>query len=419
MKRLTFIIVPMVFFLAGCGTLPDGVGSSEDFEKPSIKDAFCGINIDYQYCKCAFHGQFCKEINMSRKEANAYVQEQYEQWLTGKRSEFSTNCTTNNGYMDKDTCRFCEQGFTATKDACVPGEPQQVADEETSYDEGVVLPEGPYNEDCTLQQEQFDQDWKKYSDIDNAIAPEDRSYEAKQALVATNSMIAKLVESFEVQRDIDIEDQMQADLNEYRQALVQNQKANLLRVFWRMSWVTYSTIKSGVSAGKSFSNLLTSAGSGVQSLASGLKTVQATVPSNSSLAIDKSTLLGKAEVIGAKTALTAVESLGDPGKVAQQFMKSSFDVTVPSATLSEAEINILKQQQIDKGVVDAVLAKSKAENATRQARLTTLESEIKVLETQISEWEAKEKDRVATSLVESCQKLMNREVAPEDDAAQE
>ena len=395
----------LLLTLTGCGQLPDGVERTEDFNKPDIKDEFCGIQIGYQYCKCAFHNQFCDEIGMTKKEADKYVKEEYEKWLSTSRQDFTANCKAANGFMTDDVCNYCDAGYVADETSCVI---ESLSDENSfQKEEGLTgeLPDGLYNEDCTINQEQFDTDWKKYSDIDNAIEPKDRSYEAQQALVSYETMIAKLTESFEVQRDIEIEEEMQANLNEYRQALVQNQKANLLKVFWRMSWVTYSTIKSGVTAGKSYSNLMTSASNAVQAIASGLKSFQAVIPANSDLAIDKSQLTGKVTSVGAKTAMEAVESLGDPTKVAIRFVKSSADVTLPSANLTDAEINILRQQQIDKGVIDQVLANSKAANAERQAKLATLEGEIKTLEAKISEWEAKEKERVAAVLEDSCKKL--------------
>jgi hypothetical protein len=403
MKKFIILSIFVLLFLVGCISKPQGVAKDEDFKKPDIKDDFCGIYINFQYCKCAFHGDFCKEIGMSKKEAKKYVQNEYDKWLETKRLEFNTNCQNANGYFIDDTCNYCEEGYIAQKDLCI------ISNEaDLDKKDNVKLPEGPYNKDCSLKQDEFDRDWKKFSDIDEAIAPEERSYEAKEALTAYETMIGKLTESFEISRDIEIEEETQAVLNEYRQALVMNQKTNLLKAFWRLSWVTYSTIKSGVSTGKSFSNIITSSGSAAQNIASGLKTFQAVIPSNSDLAIDKSKISGKAMIIGAKTALEGVESLGDPGKVAARFMKSSFDAAMPSANITEAEFNIIKQQQIDKGLVDQVLAESRAENAARQAKLNTIEQEIKVLELKISEWENKEKGRVANSLIDSCKTLINQ-----------
>jgi len=412
MKRLAFLGLVSFFLFTACG-LPSGVSSSLDFKKADIKDEFCGIHINYQYCKCAFHGDYCDEIGMTRKEADKYVEEEYDKWLSGDRDKFNSECTDANGYLEGDTCYYCEDDLIAKDGWCQQPTAEDLAAEDA---EEVQLPDGPYNDDCTLKQDEFDADWKKYSDIDNAIAKSDRSYEAQQALTAYETMIGKLVEVFEIQRDIEIEEQMQVDLTEYRQALVQNQKTNLLKAFWRMSWVTYSTVKSGVSAGSSYSKLMTSAGSAVQSIASGLKTFQATIPSSSDLAIDKSTLLGKTESVGAKTVLEAVESLGDPTKVAIRFVKSATDVSLPSANLTDAEIKILQQQQIDKGIVDQVLAASNAANDARLAKVSALEAEIKQAEADIADWEAKEKQRVADVLVESCKKLTTPEESTEQPA---
>jgi hypothetical protein len=410
MKKLIIFSLFLIFLLSGCVSRA-GVARTENFRELDIKDEFCGIHINFQYCKCAFHGKYCKEIGMSKKEAQKYLDEEYEKWLTADRQTFADHCEKNNGYMENGACNYCDSGFTASNDECLEGE-EAVGVKDDEESEEIKLPEGPYNEDCSLKKDEFDRDWKKYSDIDQAVAPEARSFEAKEALTAYETMIGKLTESFELSRDMEIEEESQAVLNEYRQALVMNQKENLLKAFWRLSWVTYSTIKSGTTAGKSFGSLMTSSGNAVQSIASGLKTFQAVIPANSDLAIDKSKLTGQAMIVGSKTALEAFESLGDPSKVAARFMKSSFDVSMPSANITEEEINILKQQQIDKGVVDRALAASQAENAARQAKLTALEQEIKILEGKISEWEGKEKERVASVLVGSCQKQINKIPAP-------
>ncbi len=401
MQRLLIVACGAAFLLAGC--TPVGENHTSSFSQPKIKDEFCGVQINYQYCKCAFHGQFCKDIGMSRSEADAYVKQQYEKWLDeGLRKQFIADCEDGNGYYNDNKCHYCDENYTAVAEekACKPSDevPKLLKD----------LPEGLFNSDCTLVQETYDNDWKKYSDIDNAIAVTDRSYEAQQATAAYDSMIAKMVEQYETQRDFQIEEQLQTDLLEYKQALVKNIQANLLKAFWRLSYVTYSTIKSGTSAGKSYSNLIAGSGSAVQSLASAGKTFQATIPNSSDLAFDKSTYLGKAESAGAKTALEAVESLGEPSKVAQRLAKSAFDAVMPSASLTKEEIDILKQQQISKGLVDQVLAQSKAENATRQARITQLETEIAEQEAKIAEWEGKEKERVAGLIIEDCQRQMKK-----------
>ena len=53
----------------------------------NIKDNFCGIHINYQYCKCAFHNEYCDNIGMSKSEAKTYVYSQYEDWLETQSEE--------------------------------------------------------------------------------------------------------------------------------------------------------------------------------------------------------------------------------------------------------------------------------------------------------------------------------------------
>lgn len=65
---LGLLLLVLVVFLMGCsGT--------------SIKDDFCGVHINYQYCKCAFHNQYCENVGMTKSEAHTYVYAQYEIWL--------------------------------------------------------------------------------------------------------------------------------------------------------------------------------------------------------------------------------------------------------------------------------------------------------------------------------------------------
>jgi hypothetical protein len=59
------LLLILVLVLAGCS------GSN-------IKDDFCGVHINYQYCKCAFHNEYCDSIGMSKSEAKTYVYSQYE-----------------------------------------------------------------------------------------------------------------------------------------------------------------------------------------------------------------------------------------------------------------------------------------------------------------------------------------------------
>lgn len=406
MRKIVAILAVTTFLLSGCGK--SGVDRTTSFSNPSIKDEFCGVHINYQYCKCAFHNQFCKEVGMSKKEANEYVQKEYDAWLVTQRETFQQDCIKGNAVYTDGKCEYCSDGFVAQNGECVAAaEADQPTPETKTEEESDVVADIDatlFADDCTLKTETYDADWKKYSDIDNAIPYEDRSYEAKQALVVYDNMINKMVEGFALERDMEIEDQMKQELVTYRDALVKNLKTNLLKSFWRLSWVTYTTIKSGASLGDSYSNILTT-GASVETLGAGLKVMQGTVPSNSSLAIDTSSLSGQAKSVGANVALEAIDSLGDPVKIATELINSSGNAALPSADLTPEEIEILKEQHIKKGVIDSAISGITARNAERAAKIALLEAEIATMEGEIRSWESKEKERVAFGLEDSCKKL--------------
>lgn len=396
-KILLFGLILLIPLLSGCTT--------EKFEYPDIKDDFCGVHINYQYCKCAFHNDYCEQIGMDRRSANVYVKDEYNKWVADLLDTWLLECEVAGGIPGDDDCTYCDEGFVVKDGECAP------ADEEESEDDkgekSGFVPDRPLREDCTVDPAEFESTWKKYSDIDEVIQFNDRSYEAKQALTVYEEMIEKMVEAFELERDIEIENQMQAELEAYRSALVLNLKTNLLKAFWRLSWVTYTTIKSGTGLGDSYSQVLTS-GAGVETIGAGLKVVQGVIPSTSSLAINTSTAGGKAKSVGANVALEAVDSLGDPTKIATELFKSASGAALPSADISQEEINILKEQQLNKGVIDKALEDSRAANRAREARLVELEQEILGLQQQINDWEAKEKERVKSSLESSCLELKKR-----------
>lgn len=61
------ISVLSLLLLSGCGN-------------SDIKNNYCGVHINYQYCKCAFHGEYCGNVGMSSGEAKDYVFDKYDNW---------------------------------------------------------------------------------------------------------------------------------------------------------------------------------------------------------------------------------------------------------------------------------------------------------------------------------------------------
>ena len=393
MKKILFF-VSLALLLTACTA--KGYGEVVKFERPDIKNDFCGVVINFQYCKCAFHNEYCDAVGLSKSAANNYVNREFDQWVAGKLASFGQDCVNQGGIFETDRCQYCGESYVVQADSCV--EPA------TASANSEFIPDGPLTQDCQIKPEEFDAGWRKYSDIDEVIPFEERSYEAKQTLTTYETMIDKMVEAFSLERDIEIEKEMQTELREYKAALVQNIKTNLLKAFWRLSWVTYTTVQSGKGLGESYSQLLTT-GASAETVGAGLKVIQGIIPNDSALAIDTSSVSGKVKSVGVSVALEAVDSLGDPVKVATELFKSASTAPLPSADITPEEIEILRNQHLTNGAIDEVLAESQAANEGRQAKLAQWETEIADLQIQVDRWEAKEKERVRLNLETSCQEL--------------
>ena len=409
-RRKKLFILPLVLTLtlSGCSLGTRGVASVDKFTYPDIKKDFCGVKIDFRYCKCAFHKEYCDEIKLSKSAANSEVNRQYDEWVNKQLASFGALCSEKGGIFNKGkgTCTYCKEGYKAKDGSC-----QEVKDGESSQQDGqqtAAIDEGLFDAECKARPDVFDNDWKKYSDIDSRLTYDERSYEAKQVLDLDEQMVSLMVEGFALERDQEVDKLTREELGRYREALTKNIKTNLLKSFWRLAWITYSTIDSGKGLGESYSELLSGVDTAVEGVGKGLKVIQGVVPNDSVLAIDTSTFSGKVKSVGVNAALEAAASLGDPVSTATEFFNSSANVNFPSADITEEEVAILRDQHLKKGAIDTALKESLAHDATRQSRMAEIEKKIEELKGQISAWEGKEKDRVRSALEESCRNLKKK-----------
>lgn len=392
---MVFLFLFLLILLTGC------VGKMVRFEKPDIKDDFCGLVMNYKYCKCAFHNEFCDELGISSGTANSYVRSEYNKWVGHLLRKFEGECKAGGGiFHPKDECEYCEPPFVKQGDGCINPEEKKEDEEKDKSEETGFKPDGPFDKDCNPLPE-FDTEWKKYSDIDSKEPIQSRSWET-QGVVRTHEQILQLkVENFKLERDMEIDRLIRLEARAYKDALVRNIKQNLIKATIRLTYTTYTTINAGSSAGKSFKTFLT----GTETLARAgglLSTVKTVIPKGSKLEIDTSTVVGKVANIGIETAYQALESLGDPKDIAIKFMTETKKASVPGADLSPEEINILRDQHITKQFVDFAIAESYKDNAKRRAQVMANENKIKQLEAEAAAWEGQEKTRVKNMLREAC-----------------
>jgi len=393
---LSLCIGAFLFTLSGCTR-----SKTTRFKKPSIKDDFCGIIMNFQYCKCAFHNEYCDVVGLSSAGANSYIRAEYSRWLDYRMNKFKDDCRQQGGiYHENGKCEYCNEPYYRKGNKCIAAEEDEDEDEQ---EEGEFKPDGPFNNDCSINEDQFSQDWMKYSDFDNRIPFESRSWEAQSGLKLQDQIISLKVENFKLQRDMEIDRQLRLEVREFRNALAKNLKANLVKATLRLSYITYTTIKNGWGAGKSYESILTGT-ENIKRLGAAISTVRGLVPSDSSLAIDTNSVTGKAASGGLSVAIEALENLGDPKSIVNKVMTETSAAILPSADITPEEVAILKDQYIVKNIVEHSLAESYKENAKRRKKLLDNQNKIKELEASFAAWEAKEKQRVKQMLEDSCLK---------------
>jgi len=283
------------------------------------------------------------------------------------------------------------------------------------------------NKDCTIEDEVFDRDWKKYSDLENtpltfkehpltARSPETQQYYATQSEIVDAEL-----QIFFLKRDMEIDRLMRLELKEYKEALVEGHRKNLLKSFCRLSFLTVHTAYEAREVGKSlfgkpaspggaYGNLFT-APSLVSAVGSALKiinTYKAMAPAESSALANNSQ--GITKVLDDATlniALETVESLGDPKKIAVEVVTQILKAApIPTSAnewkLTEDDFNILRAEHLKNKELDKTIAESYRVNLERNNKVKELEIRIKGLKIELAEREAKEKSRVRDLLIDNC-----------------
>ena len=372
------------------------------FKDPDIKNDFCGVHINFQFCKCAFHNQYCNAIDMDKDSANAKVQAEFATFVAGRRDAFVSSCELQGGFVDSENrCNICSAPAVVDGDKCVIEEAQEAEESEETEEAEVTIEKI----DC----DEIAENWEKYSDIDERIEATDRSFEAKNYAETQEKIITKMVKGFELEYDTELLKQQLQDIEDYRLAIVNNIRANLVKATIRLTYTTYAQIKGGIGAGKSFTTFLTGANK-VESLAAGVKAAQAVIPGDSKLAIDTSTVGGKIASTGWNATLEAVEAMGDPEKlvaekvsiVTQQLMKDTKGAVTPGADITDEEIAILREKQIENELLKDMAEEAQTKIAVNEAEMETIESDIAALQDQASEGKTQERERVMRMLEGEC-----------------
>lgn len=395
MRKNTYTIAGaalFVFFMAGAVMLFSEPALAEKavrtvkFEAPDIRDEFCGAYIDYRICKCARHDEMCKDIGRTRSVASFILNTRYAAHVAKLRAYFMKGCITAGGKYSADACTYYEK--TEKEKSCLPPD--------------------------------FEANWVKYSDIDERIPENERSFEAQQYAKGWAAIVKNTEQIYLLQRDMEFDRLMRLEVRQYKDALVKNIKTNLLKSFWRLAWVTYDTavgsslpvkkefIQGGVALGQTYSKLFDAGEDVVVQIGGALNIVRSLTPGDSKFAIDTEKARGKFMSFGITGTFSTLENLPNPdgayAVATSLFGEIAGYALPPKADITPEEIAILREQHINKGLADEILQESYRINRARRLEAERLKAENEAMKTSMVEWGNKEKDRAQDAIIDSCKK---------------
>jgi hypothetical protein len=118
-----------------------------------------------------------------------------------------------------------------------------------------------YNDDGSVNQEVFEKDWEKYSDIDNRIPLEQRSYEAMEYGKAEQEIPKLYSLMYQAAANQELNRLNYIDLVAYKKAVATTHKKNLIKSTIRLAAFTGYTVKDSVGKGKTFATNILKSGS--------------------------------------------------------------------------------------------------------------------------------------------------------------
>ena len=385
MKYLSATLMTMI--VCTMFVLPVQAGKEvRTYEIPDVKDRYCGVELDFHWCKCAFHNQYCSSVDSNQDAAHAYVLNSFRAWNQEKIQAMGEQCLKSNGYWDKSEweCTYCTEGDVLDGRRCV--KPERI---------------DPEVAECNAAIDNFDTDWSKYSDFDDRLGS-DVSYEVQQFNITLDAIGLALDDMEEIEYVLALEEEFRNEMRAYKEALVLNIRQNITKAIFRLAWVTYNTTKSAYGGKGSVEKLLDPANQ-VEAAGATMKLIQSHIPSHEKkLQFDGSKVSGKLGSIAWNATLEAMESSVDPASIAKQGMKDLKSAMVGGPDITEAEVAILRTQHLNNNAVTKAIADSHAESARLRVELYETGQVVLDLYEELQEWKLKEQERVLNNLEEQC-----------------
>jgi len=269
-----------------------------------------------------------------------------------------------------------------------------------------VKPGDPYDVNCNLKDD-YQENWYKYSDFDERIPLESRSYEAQQVYGQIDQITEISEQMYNLEVETEVENLMKQELINYKTALANGHKKNLIKSFLRLSLYTADITWQHAIAGKEYGDLLMdSSKTGIQLVGEGIKLINSYAPSDSVIAIDASTKEGQVKDVKRSAWMETIAIYGteDYYKVPLEMAKKAtrYVMETPDPKLSDADIKILQNEHLKLKEIDNLIQDANKRNFERMWKIRELKQEQTNLENSLIDLEYKEKERVDEMLIAEC-----------------
>ncbi len=262
-----------------------------------------------------------------------------------------------------------------------------------------------YNEDGSVNQEVFEKDWEKYSDIDVRIPIEQRSYEAKEYGKAEQEIDRLYSLMYQTAANQEINRLNYVDLVAYKKAIDTTHKKNLIKSTIRLAAFTGYTVNDSIGKGKTFAGNILKSGATLVTQLGDVLTVTSDFVTDSYK--ESFGILQKAYKYGTSDNITK-EILDDiKSDVKDQVsikidetideaigLKRIPDYTVDDLKITEDDVQILKSHYEKSRELENAIVQNRKTNIRYENKIDDIVGKIQLEINKLDEFRKAEKDRV-------------------------
>ena len=262
-----------------------------------------------------------------------------------------------------------------------------------------------YNDDGSVNQEVFESDWVKYSDIDDRIPLEQRSYEASEYGKSENEMSRLYNLMYQNATNQELNRMNYIELVNYKKAVTTTHKKNLIKSTIRLAAFTGYTVNDSIGKGKTFAeNILKSGANLVTQLGDVITVTKDFVTDNYKKSFGMLEKLYKYatsdDVVGEilndmkndvknKVSVTIDETIDKAiGS------KKIPDYTVNDLKISKGDVEILKNHYTVSRELDNAILQNRKVNSRYEKKIDDIVGKIRLEIKKLDEFRQAEKDRV-------------------------